>query len=137
MANLFHLDELPKVVSVKPGRERIFFVGPELVGTDEVLVGVLRYKAGCVSPNHFHENCEHFYFILEGEATVETDEGVKPAPPGTLVFIPEREKHRLRAMEDMTCIDFLATNRAKTTVLDGTDDDLQWKRVDGKIWVQS
>ncbi len=32
MAYIFHQDELPKLVSVVPGRERTFFVDPELAG---------------------------------------------------------------------------------------------------------
>jgi hypothetical protein len=33
--------------------------------------------------------------------------------------------------------EFQAPNRFKTVILEGTEDDLRWERVDGKIWVQS
>jgi len=33
--------------------------------------------------------------------------------------------------------EFQAPNRFKTTILDGTKDDLLWEKVDGRIWVQS
>ena len=53
-------------------------------------------------------------------------------------FIPAEDKHRLRATESpLFYFEFQAPNRFKTTILDGTPDDLVWNRVDGKVWVQS
>ena len=137
MAYLFHQDELPRLVSVTPGRERVFFVSKELAGIDDMLAGIMRYKKGASSPYHFHENCEHFYFMIDGTATVETPEGIRNVKSGDMVFIPAEEKHRLRATENLFYFEFQAPNRFKTTILDGTPDDLLWERVDGKIWVQS
>jgi len=137
MAYIFHQDELPKLVSVTPGRERVFFVSKELAGTDDMLAGIMRYRKGASSPYHFHENCEHFYFMIDGTATVETPEGVKNVKSGDMIFIPAEEKHRLRATENLFYFEFQAPNRFKTTILDGTPDDLLWERVDGRIWVQS
>jgi len=137
MAYIFHQDELPKLVSVTPGRERVFFVSKELAGIDDMLAGIMRYRKGASSPYHYHENCEHFYFMIDGTATVETPEGVRNVKSGDMVFIPAEEKHRLRATESLFYFEFQAPNRFKTTILDGTPDDLLWERVDGKIWVQS
>ena len=137
MAYIFHQDELPRLVSVTPGRERVFFVSKELAGIDDLLAGIMRYRKGASSPYHFHENCEHFYFMIDGTATVETPEGVRNVKSGDMVFIPAEERHRLRATESLFYFEFQAPNRFKTTILDGTPDDLLWERVDGKIWVQS
>jgi len=138
MAYIFHEKDLPKLVSVVPGRERVFFVNKELTETDDLLCGIMHYKEHAASPYHFHENCEHFYFIMTGHGTVETPEGTTPVGPGTMVFIPAEEKHRLRASEEpLFYFEFQAPNRFKTTILDGTADDLLWERVDGRVWVQS
>lgn len=137
MAYIFHEDELPRLVSVVPGRERVFFVSKELADVDAMLAGIMRYAKGAASPYHYHENCEHFYFIMEGSGSVETPEGVRDIGPGTMVFIPAEERHRLRASEPLFYFEFQAPNRFRTTILDGTEDDLRWERVDGKIWVQS
>ena len=75
MAYIFHEDELPKLVSVVPGRERTFFVNKELTDIDDMLAGVRHYAKGGASPYHYHVNCEHFYFIMEGHAIVDTPEG--------------------------------------------------------------
>jgi len=137
MAYIFHQDELPKLVSVTPGRERVFFVSKELAGIEDMLAGIMRYKKGASSPYHYHENCEHFYFIIDGVGTVETPEGVREVRSGDLIFFRAEDKHRLRAIEPLFYFEFQAPNRFKTTILEGTKDDLLWEKVDGKIWVQS
>ena len=137
MAYIFKESELPSLISVVPGRERIFFVNQELAHIDDMLAGVMHYKKGAASPLHLHKNCEHFYFIISGKATVESDEGVRPVGPGDMIFIPAEEKHRLRATEPLFYFEFQAPNRFKTTILEGTEDDLRWERKDGRIWVQT
>ncbi len=137
MAYIFHQDELPKLVSVTPGRERVFFVSKELTGIEDMLAGIMRYKKGAASPYHYHENCEHFYFIIDGVGTVETPDGVREVRSGDMIFFEAEDKHRLRAIEPLFYFEFQAPNRFKTTILEGTKDDLLWEKVDGKIWVQS
>jgi mannose-6-phosphate isomerase-like protein (cupin superfamily) len=137
MAYIFQQDELPKLVSVTPGRERVFFVSKELTGIEDMLAGIMRYKKGASSPYHYHENCEHFYFIIDGVGTVETPDGVREVRSGDMIFFEAEDKHRLRAIEPLFYFEFQAPNRFKTTILDGTKDDLLWEKVDGKIWVQS
>jgi len=137
MAYIFHENDLPKLVSYVPGRERTFFVNKELTNIDDMLAGIMRYKQGASSPLHLHENCEHFYFIMEGNGTVETPEGVTPVGPGMMVFIPAEQKHRLRALTPLFYFEFQAPNRFKTHILEGTPEDLVWNRVEGGVWVQS
>ena len=50
MAYIFHEDDLPKLVSAVPGRERTFFVNKELTHIDDMLAGIMRYKQGASSP---------------------------------------------------------------------------------------
>ena len=56
-----------------------------------MLAGVMHYKKGAASPLHLHKNCEHFYFIINGKATVESDEGMRAVGPGDMIFIPAEE----------------------------------------------
>jgi mannose-6-phosphate isomerase-like protein (cupin superfamily) len=137
MAYIFHQDQLPRLVSEVPGRERTFFVNKELTKIDDLLAGVMQYGEGIASPYHYHEVCEHFYFIIEGEGVVESPEGSKDVGPGMMVFIPAEAKHRLRSKTPLFYFEFQAPNRFKTHILDGTDADLRWNRVDGGVWVQS
>jgi mannose-6-phosphate isomerase-like protein (cupin superfamily) len=135
MAYIFNEDQLPRLLS--NGRERVFFVNKELTKIDDMLAGIMHYKQGAASPYHLHKNCEHFYFIMEGKATVQSEEGTREIGPGTMVFIPAEEKHRLRALEPLFYFEFQAPNRFQTTILEGTPEDLKWDRVDGGVWYQS
>jgi mannose-6-phosphate isomerase-like protein (cupin superfamily) len=137
LAYIFHQDDLPRLLSNTPGRERVFFMSKELTGSDDALAGIMYYKQGAASPYHLHENCEHFYLIFEGSATFETEDGVEDLDPGDLVFIPAEDKHRLRAKTPLFYFEFQAPNRFKTTILEGSEDDLLWEHVDGNVWVQS
>jgi mannose-6-phosphate isomerase-like protein (cupin superfamily) len=137
---VFDRETLPKLVAVTPGRERIFFVNPDLAGHRDFLIGVLHYEDGRGrSPYHFHTGCEHFYLLLEGAATLVTEEGERPVRAGQLVFIPEREKHQLIATEGapLRFLEFQAPNRFETTILEGDADDLRWLREDGSVWQQT
>jgi mannose-6-phosphate isomerase-like protein (cupin superfamily) len=138
MGYVFDEETLPRLVAAKPGRERIFFVNPELAGHRDFLTGVLRYADGR-SPYHFHTGCEHFYLLLEGEATLRTEGGEQPVRAGTLVFIPEREKHQLVAApgSPLRFLEFQGPNRFETTILEGDRDDLRWFREDGTLWEQT
>lgn len=137
MAYIFKEDELPALIDAKKARERIFFVNKDLAKIDDMLAGVMHYKQDAASPLHLHKNCEHFYFIINGKATVESDEGVRPVGPGDMVFIPAEEKHRLRATTPLFYFEFQAPNRFQTTILEGTGDDLKWEHRDGKVWMQT
>ena len=99
MAYIFHQDQLPRLEGASGGRVRTFFVNKELTNIDDMLAGVMTYTKGTASPFHYHEICEHFYFIMEGQAQVETPEGIQPVGPGMMVFIPAEQKHRLRALD--------------------------------------
>src|ERR1700692_400780 len=134
MAYIFNEDQLPRVLS--NGRERVFFVNKELTKIDDMLAGIMHYKKDAASPYHLHKNCEHFYFIMEGNGTVESEEGTRNVGPGDMIFIPAGEKHRLIATQTpLFYCEFQAPNRFQTTILDGTQDDLRWERIDGRVWV--
>jgi mannose-6-phosphate isomerase-like protein (cupin superfamily) len=134
MAYVFHQNELPKLTSVIPGRERIPFVSKDLADTDALFAGVQRLNKGSSSPYHYHEKCEHFYFIVEGSGTIDTEDGPKPINAGDLVFIPSEEKHRLNATgADIVMFEFQGPYKYKTVILDGGGQGLAWKQVDGVV----
>lgn len=138
MGYVFDRATLPKLVSVTPGRERVFFVHPDLVDHRAFLSGVLRYDNGR-SPYHFHTGCEHFYLVFEGHGTLVTEDGEQKVGPGNLVFIPDEQRHQMVADGDgpLEFMEFQAPNRFKTTILEGDPDDLRWLREDGSLWQQT
>jgi len=56
---------------------------------------------------------------------------------GIISVFPADNRHRLRAVEPLFYMEYQAPNRFKTTILEGTQDDLLWEHRNGKVWVQS
>jgi quercetin dioxygenase-like cupin family protein len=133
MAYIFHENEMPKMQSVDPGRERIPFVNKDLAKTEDLLCGIMRYKKGAKSPYHYHEKCEHFYFLMSGKGTVQTEDGTREVKAGEVIFIPNEEKHMFRAGDDVLIFEFQGPYKYKTVILDGDGNGLAWKTIDGKI----
>jgi mannose-6-phosphate isomerase-like protein (cupin superfamily) len=135
---IVHESELDRLVSERPGRERVFFVNPEKAGTDELLAGVLTYLENVASPYHYHEGCEQIQVILEGHGIVVTETEEIPVGPGTLVFLHERDKHQMKSHGgSLKFIEAQVPNRFKTVILEGGDIDLRWFHTDGRPWVQT
>jgi mannose-6-phosphate isomerase-like protein (cupin superfamily) len=140
MGYVFDQETLPKLVAAKPGRERIFFVSPQLAEHRDFLCGVLRYDDGKgKSPYHFHTGCEHFYLLLEGRAMLRTENEMRPLQAGQLVFIPDGDHHQIVAEEGspLAFMEFQVPNQFKTTILEGDADDLRWFNEDGSVWTQT
>ncbi len=137
MAYIFHEDELPSW-------SRLFRAGSDFLRQQRTdrdrrhAGGRDALQQGASSPYHLHENCEHFYFIMEGKGIVETPEGSREVVPATWCSFPPRPSTGC-ALPDtpLFYFEFQAPNRFKTTILDGTPDDLRWNRVDGRVWVQT
>lgn len=53
--------------------------------------------AGGATDRHFHKLSEEFYFILEGEGTMEIDGESRPAGPGDAILIPPGAWHQITA----------------------------------------
>jgi len=133
MAYVFNQKEMPRMTSAIPGRERVPFVNKDLANTQDLFAGVQRLNAGSCSPYHYHEKCEHFYFIVEGSGTFDTEDGSCAVKTGDLIFIPQEEKHRLNAAEDILMFEFQGPYKHKTVILDGGAQGLTWVQVDGTV----
>ncbi len=134
MAYIFREEELPKLISVNPGRERTFLVNQELANTRDLAAGVMRDQPGAGSPDT-NLNGEQFYLILDGHGVIETDGGSHPVGPGTMIFIPAPEvgsnpTHCLRATDSALRYFELQTPAA-------VDGMAGWKRIDGTVWVRT
>lgn len=53
--------------------------------------------AGGATERHYHRVSEEFYFILEGEATMEIDGESREVGPGDAILIPPGTRHQIAA----------------------------------------
>lgn len=56
-----------------------------------------RVPAGGATQRHYHKLSEEFYFLLEGEGTMEIDGTIREVGPGDAVLIPSGAWHEIRA----------------------------------------
>jgi quercetin dioxygenase-like cupin family protein len=84
-------------VEAQPAAEGVTMrvvIGPEQ-GAPTFNLRVFEVQPGHASPHHSHW-WEHEIFVLAGQGAVTTDEGDLPVSPGSTIFVPGGEMHRLR-----------------------------------------
>jgi mannose-6-phosphate isomerase-like protein (cupin superfamily) len=52
---------------------------------------------GSATDRHYHKKSEEFYFLLEGEGTMEIDGETSPVAPGDAILIPPGAWHQITA----------------------------------------
>ena len=57
--------------------------------------------AGNATERHYHKLSEEFYFLLEGEGTMEVDGKRREVQPGDAVLIPAGAWHQITATRDL------------------------------------
>ncbi len=57
--------------------------------------------AGTATERHYHKASEEFYFILEGEGTMEIDGEEKKVRPGDAILIPPHARHQITCASDL------------------------------------
>src|SRR5882724_764257 len=60
-----------------------------------------RVPAGGATQRHYHRVAEEFYFILEGNGTVEIDGESRPVSPGDAILIPPGAWHTIAADDSL------------------------------------
>jgi mannose-6-phosphate isomerase-like protein (cupin superfamily) len=56
-----------------------------------------RVAVGSSTARHYHKNSEEFYFVLEGEGTMEINGEIRSVEPGDAILIPPGSWHRITA----------------------------------------
>ena len=56
---------------------------------------------GQPTERHYHKLSEEFYFILEGQGTMEIDGEERPVGPGDAILIPAVARHQITAAQTL------------------------------------
>ncbi len=94
MAKLFKAESLPHLHSTRDTRDRLDLV------TENVAVPATRLRAdrivyhpGDTSAQHYHTDCHHLFYVLDGEGTLFVDEGPHRLVPGMVATVGPSEVH--------------------------------------------
>ena len=114
-ATHYRWNDLPKE-TLKPD------LGRRLITTERMMIAQVYLEAGCVVPQHSHEN-EQLTYVLEGALRLwlgEDDaEELFDVRAGEVLHIPPNVPHRAEALEDTLDVDVFSPPRADW--LDGSD----------------
>jgi quercetin dioxygenase-like cupin family protein len=71
---------------------------------------------------HYHEDTEHFFYVLEGEGVIEIEGDEHEISEGSVVWVGEGDEHRLYAREDqdgMRLFEFFSNADRETVYTSG------------------
>ncbi|NNM30921.1 MAG: cupin domain-containing protein [Akkermansiaceae bacterium] len=57
--------------------------------------------SGTSTQRHYHRQSEEFYFLLDGQGTMEIDGETRPVGPGDAILIPAGAWHQITAVADL------------------------------------
>jgi len=92
------VDEVP-YRKVEWGLTKVL-VGPERMGSENVMVKITQYEPGHSHKPHMHPTQEEVIFVLEGRGMTESDEDKIEIGPGSVVFVPAGTYHATINMSD-------------------------------------
>ncbi len=98
-SKVFHLDEVPELVSVHDGRRKKVLFNTASTAADLLVDGVSIVPGGA-SPLHYHGGTEHFFFVLDGCGRIVIKEQSYLLRAGSAVWIAEGDPHQVFADPD-------------------------------------
>ncbi|MDH3262283.1 MAG: cupin domain-containing protein [Acidimicrobiia bacterium] len=85
--------DLPRLRSTRDTRDRIDLVTEETFGLTDLKADRITYHPGDTAAAHYHLDCRHFFFVLDGRGTLHTGEESIALAPGDVALIEENEVH--------------------------------------------
>ncbi|MFQ5968356.1 MAG: cupin domain-containing protein [Acidimicrobiia bacterium] len=86
-------DDLPRLTSTRDGRDRIDLVTSDLFETPNLKADRITYHPGDTAAAHYHRDCEHYFFILEGNGVLHVNEEVQHLGSGDVALVEKDEVH--------------------------------------------
>ena len=71
-----------------PGRDWLYYIGPDTAPTRNVTVGLAVFPPGSAPEGHVHDRQEETIFVTQGRGRLVTADAVADLEPGVSVFIP-------------------------------------------------
>ncbi|MGD9032047.1 MAG: cupin domain-containing protein, partial [Desulfobacteraceae bacterium] len=72
----------------------------KLASSEKIVAEMVCYTPGQVTPNHMHPKQDEIFYVVEGKGTMIVDDEEIPVGPKSVIFVPERVSHGVKAAED-------------------------------------
>jgi quercetin dioxygenase-like cupin family protein len=94
VARIFPKELLPHLRSTRDTRDRLDLVTENVpVGARSLRVDRIRYHPGDTAAAHYHTDCHHVFYVLEGEGVLHADEGHHRLSAGMVAVVGPGEVH--------------------------------------------
>ncbi|MDW8065211.1 cupin domain-containing protein [Thermoflexus sp.] len=94
MAKVFLKEQLPHWVSTRDTRDRLDLITEHVpVGATRLRADRIRYHPGDTSAKHFHTDCVHLFWVLEGNGLLHTGTETIRLSPGEVAIVGAGEVH--------------------------------------------
>lgn len=94
MARRFAVEDLPHLHSTRDTRDRLDLVTDSVpVGAVRLRADRIRYHPGDTAAAHYHSDCHHVFYVLEGEGVLHVDGASERLSPGMVAVVGPGEVH--------------------------------------------
>ena len=115
--------DLPRLQSTRDTRARVDLVTEELFGLTDLKADRITYHPGDTAAAHYHLDCKHFFFVLDGRGFLHASEKTIELREGAVALIEEGEVHWFENPfdQDFTFIELWVPAPGKTVWVDPDD----------------
>jgi mannose-6-phosphate isomerase-like protein (cupin superfamily) len=94
MARVFKSEQLPHLHSTRDTRDRMDLVTDAVdVGAKRIRADRILYHPGDTAAAHYHSDCHHLFYVLEGSGTLHVDSGAHHLERGMVAVVGPSEVH--------------------------------------------
>jgi mannose-6-phosphate isomerase-like protein (cupin superfamily) len=94
MARLFKAAELPHLHSTRDTRDRLDLITDSVpVDAKRIRADRIVYHPGDTAAKHYHTDCHHLFYVLEGRGTLHVDDSSLPLAAGDIASVGPSEVH--------------------------------------------
>ena len=94
MAKFFQKSQLPHFHSTRDTRDRLDLITDNVpIGATTIRADRIIYHPGDTAAKHYHTDCHHLFYILEGQGLLHVDEGSYRLTPGMVAVVGPSEVH--------------------------------------------
>lgn len=94
MARVFKAEQLPHLHSTRDTRDRMDLVTDAVgVGAKRIRADRILYHPGDTAAAHYHSDCHHLFYVLEGSGTLHVDSGAHHLERGMVAVVGPSEVH--------------------------------------------
>ena len=124
MAKLFPKDKLPHFHSIRDTRDRLDLITENVaVDAQQIRADRITYHPGDTAAKHYHTDCHHLFYILDGDGLIHVNEGSYRLSPGMVVVVSPDEFHWFEndTLANFTFVEFWAPPPKETVWVDPDD----------------